>query len=150
MIFLLFFLLRDGRAMFARLMNLVPMEPVRRAVEVLLTRQPGVANATAVLTAHITETPKPAIEQRPEIGREVNGIELQRNAVRECTRVSNLGQVDEPSTPRAGEFQPGDELYAIPRHICPSVALHKQVYVVSQGHLVDRWDVVARDRWLTI
>ena len=26
-------------------------------------------------------------------------------------------------TPRAGEFQPGDELYAIPRHICPSVAL---------------------------
>jgi len=53
-------------------------------------------------------------------------------------------------TPRAGEFQPGDELYAIPRHICPSVALHKQVYVVAQGKLVDRWDVVARDRWLTI
>ncbi len=53
-------------------------------------------------------------------------------------------------TTRAGEFQPGDELLAIPRHICPSVALHKQVYVVSQGILVDRWDVVARDRWLTI
>jgi D-serine deaminase-like pyridoxal phosphate-dependent protein len=53
-------------------------------------------------------------------------------------------------TSRAGEFQPGDELLAIPRHICPSVALHKQVYVVSQGKLVDRWDVVARDRWLTI
>ncbi len=53
-------------------------------------------------------------------------------------------------TSRAGEFQPGDELYAIPRHICPSVALHKQVYVVAHGRLVDRWDVVARDRWLTI
>jgi D-serine deaminase-like pyridoxal phosphate-dependent protein len=53
-------------------------------------------------------------------------------------------------TPRAGDFQPGDELYAIPRHICPSVALHKQVYVVANGRLVDRWDVVARDRWLTI
>lgn len=53
-------------------------------------------------------------------------------------------------TSRAGEFQPGDELFAIPRHICPSVALHKQVYVVAQGKLVDRWDVVARDRWLTI
>ena len=53
-------------------------------------------------------------------------------------------------TPRAGEFQPGDELYAIPRHICPSVALHKQVYVVAEGKLVDRWDVVARDRRLTI
>lgn len=53
-------------------------------------------------------------------------------------------------TPRAAEFQPGDELYAIPRHICPSIALHKQVYVVAQGKVVDRWDVIARDRWLTI
>lgn len=53
-------------------------------------------------------------------------------------------------TPRAGEFQPGDELLAIPRHICPTIALHKQVYVVSQGQVVDRWDVIARDRWLTI
>lgn len=53
-------------------------------------------------------------------------------------------------TPRAGEFQPGDELYAIPRHICPTVALHKQVYVVSKGKVIDRWDVTGRDRWLTI
>lgn len=53
-------------------------------------------------------------------------------------------------TPRAGEFQPGDELYAIPHHICPSVALHKQVYVVADGKVIDRWEVVARDRWLTI
>lgn len=53
-------------------------------------------------------------------------------------------------TARAGEFKPGDELYAIPRHICPSIALHKQVYVVSGGRVVDRWDVIARDRWLTI
>jgi D-serine deaminase-like pyridoxal phosphate-dependent protein len=53
-------------------------------------------------------------------------------------------------TARAAEFQPGDELYAIPRHICPSVALHKQVFVVAGGKLIDRWDVVARDRWLTI
>jgi D-threonine aldolase len=53
-------------------------------------------------------------------------------------------------TPRAEEFQPGDELFAIPRHICPSVALHKQVYVISHGKLVDRWDVIARDRCITI
>lgn len=53
-------------------------------------------------------------------------------------------------TSRADEFKPGDELYAFPWHICPSTALHKQVYVVSHGELVDRWDVTARDRWLTI
>src|ERR1700687_5559649 len=34
------------------------MEPVRRAAEALLARQPGVTNATAVLTAH--KGPSPA------------------------------------------------------------------------------------------
>ena len=53
-------------------------------------------------------------------------------------------------TPRASEFAPGDEFLAIPRHMCPTTALHKQVHVVSGGRVVDRWDVVARDRWLTI
>jgi D-serine deaminase-like pyridoxal phosphate-dependent protein len=53
-------------------------------------------------------------------------------------------------TDRASQFQPGDELIAIPRHICPTTALHKQVYVVSSGRLVARWDVAARDRCLTI
>jgi D-threonine aldolase len=53
-------------------------------------------------------------------------------------------------TPRAAEFKPGDELFAIPRHICPTVALHKEVQVISDGQLVDRWDVTARDRRLSI
>jgi D-threonine aldolase len=53
-------------------------------------------------------------------------------------------------TPRAGEFQPGDELLAIPRHICPTCALHKEVSVISSGKLVDRWEITARDRKLTI
>jgi D-serine deaminase-like pyridoxal phosphate-dependent protein len=53
-------------------------------------------------------------------------------------------------TAQASRFAPGDEQFAMPRHICPTVALHRQVYVVSGGRLVDRWDVVARDRWLTI
>jgi D-threonine aldolase len=53
-------------------------------------------------------------------------------------------------TPRAKEFTPGDALLAIPRHICPTVALHKDVYVISQGRLVDRWPVTARDRFLSL
>ncbi len=36
------------------------MEPVRRAVEALLSRQPGITNATAVLTAHKAPAPAPA------------------------------------------------------------------------------------------
>ena len=53
-------------------------------------------------------------------------------------------------TSQAEQFRVGDELLAIPRHICPTSALHKQVFVVSQGQLQGRWDVAARDRWLTI
>lgn len=53
-------------------------------------------------------------------------------------------------TSQAAKYQPGDELLAIPRHVCPTSALHKQVYVVSGGRVVDRWPVTARDRWLTV
>lgn len=53
-------------------------------------------------------------------------------------------------TPRADEFHPGDDLLAIPRHICPTSALHKFVYVVSGGKVVDKWDVTSRDRQITI
>ena len=53
-------------------------------------------------------------------------------------------------TARAADFQPGDEAYAVPRHICPTSALHKQAYVVSEGKVVDHWEVAARDRWLTV
>lgn len=52
--------------------------------------------------------------------------------------------------PRACRFQPGDALIAIPWHICPTTALHKQVYVAAGGRIVGRWDVAARDRQLTI
>jgi D-serine deaminase-like pyridoxal phosphate-dependent protein len=53
-------------------------------------------------------------------------------------------------TEHAGRFQPGDELVAIPRHICPTCALHKEAYVVVGGKVVEKWSVAARDRVLTI
>ena len=45
---------------------------------------------------------------------------------------------------------PGDEALAIPTHICPTSALHKQAFVVEGGRVTGRWDVAARDRWLTL
>lgn len=53
-------------------------------------------------------------------------------------------------TARADEFQPGDEAYAVPRHICPTCALHKEAFVIANGKLSERWLVAARDRWLTL
>lgn len=53
-------------------------------------------------------------------------------------------------TERASEFEPGDELYAVPWHICPTSALHKEVTVIVDGKVSDCWPVTARDRQLTI
>lgn len=53
-------------------------------------------------------------------------------------------------TSRAGDLRPGDELAAIPWHICPTTALNKEVVVVSRGRILERWEVAARDRCLTV
>jgi D-serine deaminase-like pyridoxal phosphate-dependent protein len=50
----------------------------------------------------------------------------------------------------ADRFHPGDEVYAIPTHICPTTAMHRQAQVVENGHVTQTWDIVARDRLLTI
>jgi D-serine deaminase-like pyridoxal phosphate-dependent protein len=53
-------------------------------------------------------------------------------------------------TPDADSFHPGDVVYALPEHICPTCALHRQVYVVDNGEVTERWEIVGRDRMLTI
>jgi D-serine deaminase-like pyridoxal phosphate-dependent protein len=53
-------------------------------------------------------------------------------------------------TPAAERFAPGDEVYAVPTHICPTCAMHKQAYVVEGGRVTGTWEIVARDRMLTI
>ncbi|GAB3169604.1 D-TA family PLP-dependent enzyme [Telluribacter humicola] len=48
-----------------------------------------------------------------------------------------------------GQLKVGDVLYAIPYHICPTVALHDRAAIIEGGQLVDKWNVVARNRTLT-
>lgn len=54
------------------------------------------------------------------------------------------------ATPRAAAYPEGTVLYALPRHVCPTVALHAEVVVVEGGRAVDRWPVAARARRLTV
>jgi len=51
-------------------------------------------------------------------------------------------------TPRAGELRLGHVAYAVPTHICPTCALHREALVVRDGQVVDRWEILARDRLL--
>ena len=48
--------------------------------------------------------------------------------------------------PEADNYEVGDCLYAIPRHICPTMALHGQVWAVEGNRALERWPVVARER----
>jgi D-threonine aldolase len=53
-------------------------------------------------------------------------------------------------TPAAAKFEPGDAVYAVPTHICPTCAMHQRAYVVEGGRVTGTWDIVARDRVLSV
>ena len=53
-------------------------------------------------------------------------------------------------TPDADQFKIGDHLIAIPRHACPASAVYQFANVIVEGRAVDRWEIVGRDRVLTI
>ena len=44
----------------------------------------------------------------------------------------------------------GDLLFALPVHICPTVALYDWVTVIQEGRIADSWRVVARDRRIAV
>ncbi len=53
-------------------------------------------------------------------------------------------------SPRAEAFKVGDALYGVPWHICPTVALHSKAVPVRNWHAESPWQVVARERTLSI
>jgi D-serine deaminase-like pyridoxal phosphate-dependent protein len=53
-------------------------------------------------------------------------------------------------TPHAQRFPPGTPVLALPTHICPTCALHRRASVIEHDDRVDEWEIVARDRTLTI
>jgi D-serine deaminase-like pyridoxal phosphate-dependent protein len=53
-------------------------------------------------------------------------------------------------TPDAANWNVGDVLYGVPRHICPTVALHDFCYPVENSVAGDPWPIEARRRKITI
>ncbi len=63
-----------------------------------------------------------------------------------------LGQWEEHlsiETPAAANLAVGDPVYAVPYHVCPTVALHRETYVVENGKVTGVWKIAARDRFLS-
>jgi D-serine deaminase-like pyridoxal phosphate-dependent protein len=53
-------------------------------------------------------------------------------------------------TRHANQFNIGDCIYGVPRHICPTVALYSAAVVIENQKVVGSWKVAARERRLTI
>jgi len=53
-------------------------------------------------------------------------------------------------TNRSQMYPVGTVVYGIPKHICPTVALHNEVWCVNDRVATERWPVVARVRCITI
>jgi D-serine deaminase-like pyridoxal phosphate-dependent protein len=51
------------------------------------------------------------------------------------------------SSPEFSKLSVGDMVYALPMHICPTIALHEQVYVVEEQIVNGVWEVIARSRY---
>jgi D-threonine aldolase len=47
-------------------------------------------------------------------------------------------------------YEIGQVCYAIPSHICPSVALHREALVAEGNRVIGLWTITARDRVLTV
>lgn len=47
---------------------------------------------------------------------------------------------------QADQLSVGDLVYALPTHICPTMALHEEVYVVEDRQITGTWKVEARKR----
>jgi D-threonine aldolase len=53
-------------------------------------------------------------------------------------------------TVHADRYTPGDVVYALPGHVCPSVALHREALIAEGGKVVGAWKIAARNRKITI
>ena len=52
--------------------------------------------------------------------------------------------------PAVNELNLGDAIVALPRHACPTTAVHQFANVISNHQRVAQWEIAARDRTLTI
>ena len=53
-------------------------------------------------------------------------------------------------TPEAAKWHIGDVVYAVPTHVCPTVALHRRAVVVEKNRVIGSWEIASRDRVLTV
>lgn len=64
-----------------------------------------------------------------------------------------VGQSEEHLVMEAGNghgYTPGDILYGLPLHVCPTIALYERALTVENGRVTGEWRTVARDRKIEV
>jgi D-serine deaminase-like pyridoxal phosphate-dependent protein len=68
----------------------------------------------------------------------------------EATALSHSEEHLVVEAPAADSFRVGDVVYSLPWHVCPTMALHQEVWLVENGRASVRWTVQARSRRISI
>lgn len=108
---------------------------------VLLTRVISLPSATKVCT----DLGHKSVAAENEITRRVHFLNVEE--------LTPVGQSEEHFLLEAKEghaHKPGEIFYALPFHVCPTVALYEKVLTVSDGICEGEWRNAARDRTITI
>lgn len=54
------------------------------------------------------------------------------------------------TVPDTSKYAPGDLLYGVPVHICPSVSMYERAAVVHDHFITGEWNITARDKKITL
>lgn len=73
-----------------------------------------------------------------------------REAPLDCTFVGHSEEHLVIEVSAADSLKTGDVLYGVPWHVCPTVALYSEATVVDASFAVERWDIHARRRRLSV
>jgi D-serine deaminase-like pyridoxal phosphate-dependent protein len=52
--------------------------------------------------------------------------------------------------PQENNYKVGDVMYGMPIHICPTCALYDTAIVVENNTAKEQWQIIARDRLISI
>lgn len=86
-----------------------------------------------------------SIAAENEIGRRVYFLN--------APQLQAVSQSEEHLVVEAGaghHFAPGDILYGLPLHVCPTIALYERALTVEDGKVTGEWRTVARDRRIEV
>jgi D-serine deaminase-like pyridoxal phosphate-dependent protein len=70
-----------------------------------------------------------------------------------ASELQPISQSEEHLVMEAGKghtYKPGDVLYGLPYHVCPTVAAYERAITIEDNNITGEWLNLARDRKITI